>query len=227
MEDEAAAQQAQKLLDSHIVGLTTLDKEQLSPVRTHPSFNQKHRNAVSESMTADQNQCGVTTIQIQQIAQNVKTQHELRLRQDENGDGSNLDSGNEIQIRDLGNNIVPQQNIFTDASSSAHLSDLQMVQERQVTAPAQNVSKGDCDVGRVKRDPEEVAKLAQKDQEVQEQLKGCKKIVSANMSIISSIYNDQSRDVNELMSQEQLSQSSRQSRRINAHSPIKKRPSGG
>jgi len=78
-EDEAAAHQAQRLLDSHIVGLTTLDKEQLSPVRTHPSFNQKNRNMVSESMT-DQNQCGVTTIQIQQIAQNVKTQHELRLR---------------------------------------------------------------------------------------------------------------------------------------------------
>jgi hypothetical protein len=46
------------------------------------------------------------------------------------------------------------------------------------------------------------------------------------MSIISSIYNNQSRDVNEMISQGQLSQSSHQSRRINLHSPVKFRPSG-
>lgn len=56
--------------------------------------------------------------------------HELRLREDENGDGSNLDRGNEIQIQDLGNNIVHQQNILTDESSSAYLSDLQMDQQK-------------------------------------------------------------------------------------------------
>lgn len=76
-----------------------------------------------------------------------------------------------------------------------------MVQERQVTAPAQNLSKGDCDVGRVQRDREERTKVVQKDLGVPDQLKGCKKIVSANMSIISSIYNNQSRDVNEMISQ--------------------------
>jgi len=73
------------------------------------------------------------TIQVKQIRQNTKNQrmHELRLREDENGDGSGLDRGNEIQIQDLGNNLAHQQNILTDESSSAYLSDLQMDQQQR------------------------------------------------------------------------------------------------
>lgn len=42
------------------------------------------------------------------------------------------------------------------------------------------------------------------------------------MSIISSIYNNQSRDINEILSQGHLSQSSKESKRkINLHSPVK------